>query len=471
VKYWSVYLSLLCILGLAIAGPSLAKSGTARAVVIGVNQLPGTAAPALAGATNDARLLAAALEREGYQVTTLLDAQATRQAVLEALQRQGSGSDLVVYFAGYGSGPEAPALLTSDTREQAGRLEGALTVSDLDQAVVKLPFEQKSVILDAGFAPSSSLAKGLRSRYYYPGGARDVAVKVDGEVLPGITPDAVHYLTASRYNEQALEGPIQGVQQGVFSFYLAKHLNDVAPQVKVSSGVVEHAQDQQHPSFPAQWSGLGGPNGGNTAPLREEDEFLARMGAEPPKAVGKPATTTIWNLFNLDFRDPGAVQLRVTPNRSPIKVGEFLTFETRVGREGHLVLVEHSVEGKLELVYPRDGKVDSARVHAGQVITVPPAGQKVFAGTPGRERLKAFLFSSETNAAAFLSNLKNDDGIGFDQAPRLLGSRALEFVSEEEYQARMKEKGGTDTSLGAVGVIESRGTPFYTSDVSFEVIR
>lgn len=458
----------MCLLGLAFAaGPSIAKSGTSRAVVVGVNLVPGTSAPALAGATNDARLLASALQKEGFEVTTLLDGQATRQAVLDTLKKQGSGGSLVVYFAGYGSGPDTPTLLTSDTREANGRLEGGLPVSELDKAVVALPFEQKSVILDAGFAPSNSQSKGLRSRFYVPSGSRDVAVKVDGEALPGISPDAIHYLMASRYNEQALEGPIQGVQQGVFSFYLAKHLPDVAPQMKVSSGVVETAQDQQHPSFPAEWSGLGGPK----APLREEDEFLARMGAEPPKAAGKAATTTVWNLFNLDFRDPGAVQLRVTPNRSPIKVGEFLTFETTVGREGHLVLVEHSVEGKLELVFPRDGKVESARVQPGQVVSVPPVGQKVFAGTPGRERLKAFLFSSERNAAAFLANLKNDDGIGFDQAPRLLGSRALEFVTEEEYQARMKEKGSADTSLGAVGVIESRGTPFYTSDVSFEVVR
>lgn len=77
-----------------------------RAVCVGINDYPGTDMD-LSGCVNDAHDWKGVLEGRGYQVTLLVDAQATRVAMLEALTTLVTGAvpgDSIVFtFSGHGS--------------------------------------------------------------------------------------------------------------------------------------------------------------------------------------------------------------------------------------------------------------------------------------------------------------------------------------------------------------------------------
>lgn len=76
------------------------------ALCIGINDYPGTGAD-LAGCVNDARDWQQALEARDFEVTTLLDRQATGKAMRHALRavvgRAATGDTVVVQFSGHGS--------------------------------------------------------------------------------------------------------------------------------------------------------------------------------------------------------------------------------------------------------------------------------------------------------------------------------------------------------------------------------
>jgi hypothetical protein len=77
-----------------------------RALCVGINDYPGTGND-LYGCVNDAKDWQAELEKRGYQVTTLIDSQATRQAMVQALQSLvaggKAGDKLVFTYSGHGS--------------------------------------------------------------------------------------------------------------------------------------------------------------------------------------------------------------------------------------------------------------------------------------------------------------------------------------------------------------------------------
>ena len=76
------------------------------ALCVGINDYPGTNMD-LAGCVNDAQEWRGVLERRGYKVDTLIDREATRARIVEALRSaigQATGSDSVVFtFSGHGS--------------------------------------------------------------------------------------------------------------------------------------------------------------------------------------------------------------------------------------------------------------------------------------------------------------------------------------------------------------------------------
>ncbi len=77
-----------------------------QALCVGINNYPGTEND-LSGCVNDANDWKAELEKRGYKVTMLLDAQATRQKMVDALNTLvgsgASGDKLVFTFSGHGS--------------------------------------------------------------------------------------------------------------------------------------------------------------------------------------------------------------------------------------------------------------------------------------------------------------------------------------------------------------------------------
>jgi hypothetical protein len=85
---------------------SSVKSGTRRALCVGINNYPGTGSD-LAGCVNDARDWQRLLEQRGYRATVLLDSRATRANMVAALEsligESGPADALVFTFSGHGS--------------------------------------------------------------------------------------------------------------------------------------------------------------------------------------------------------------------------------------------------------------------------------------------------------------------------------------------------------------------------------
>ncbi len=77
-----------------------------KALCIGINNYPGTHMD-LSGCVNDANDWSQALQARGYGVTTLLDAQATKAAMAQAMSSLigggASGDSLVITFSGHGT--------------------------------------------------------------------------------------------------------------------------------------------------------------------------------------------------------------------------------------------------------------------------------------------------------------------------------------------------------------------------------
>lgn len=76
------------------------------ALCIGINDYPGTGSD-LAGCVNDARDWAALLADRGFSVTQLLDGEATRSAMADAMasvvSAAGSGDNVVITYSGHGT--------------------------------------------------------------------------------------------------------------------------------------------------------------------------------------------------------------------------------------------------------------------------------------------------------------------------------------------------------------------------------
>ncbi len=109
-----------------------------KALCIGINDYPGTDMD-LAGCVNDAHDWAAVLGARGFSVQTLLDGQATKAAMVDAMGgligRAVSGDSLVLTYSGHGT--YAP-----DTNgDEADGLDEALCPCDIKQGKVLLDDE------------------------------------------------------------------------------------------------------------------------------------------------------------------------------------------------------------------------------------------------------------------------------------------------------------------------------------------
>ena len=83
------------------------KLGTYRALVIGINNYQDKNIPALKTAVNDAKEFANLLEtRYGFQITLLLDRQATKQAIMAKMRELAANTSpdesVLIYYAGHG---------------------------------------------------------------------------------------------------------------------------------------------------------------------------------------------------------------------------------------------------------------------------------------------------------------------------------------------------------------------------------
>ncbi|MFN8611500.1 MAG: caspase family protein [Vulcanimicrobiota bacterium] len=460
-KYPKVVSTLLgiCLLGmpLAVAG---GESRSCRAVVIGISNYPGTKARALAGARSDAEIFTEACRRRGMQVTTLLDEEATRANILKALRAGDSSQTVLVYYSGYGSGPSEPRLLCADTSQnEKGGLDNALTLQELDKTLTALPSKERICILDACFSAARASKDGPSEevvRYYVPRkNARELAATAYD--IPGVSHDKVRYICASRYNEEALEGSVDGRQGGLFTSLLCQALKEYpnstwqALQVQVASKLNLLAEDRQHPVFAESALASRVPGSSDQLPVSADNPGTpdhpspTRLGAA--QNWGGPPTSA-WDVFAADVRDPQTVRVSVSPDKDAIRVGQPIELKISVGKPGYLLVVNHGSEDKINTLFPLSGLLDDALVKSGDTIQIPGPSLTLSPDRPGQERVKAFLFATREKGQEFFQSMQASTGVPFKQAATKLGGRSLVF--------------GT--------VAEEGRAPMNTSDISIQVI-
>ncbi len=230
----------------ALAAPRGARADI-HAVVIGVDAYERL--PKLNGAANDARDLAAALERLGAEVELIVDRDATRARVLDAFRRQagraGPGDLFVFTYAGHGlqekeaiAGDEADGL--DETIVFAGfdwaaeRAGERLRDNEIGELLATIDPEARTLIV------IDSCHSGTMTRAADPRG-RNVTTRFGGfgriskDPLPKPDPaskgkdvDAAAnfvYVAAARDDEQIPEVEIDGQMRGAVSWTVARALD------------------------------------------------------------------------------------------------------------------------------------------------------------------------------------------------------------------------------------------------------
>jgi hypothetical protein len=439
-KSGNLWKPMLCMTLLGVLLPSAAYAD--RALVVGVQRYANLPPQAnqLKGCVNDAKAIAKALEKYGFQVTMLLNEQATKQGILDALRKEQAAikpaERFVFYFAGHGTDAPRHSLLPHDARDDVA--SNHINKDELYAAVSAVPAYSRTVLLDSCFSGGMrNLFKegrpNLRARYYPcrigGGGARSpvpVNRQDTNEHLMGSGGDVCYY-TAAMGNEKALEDDFNGVQHGVFTHFLASRLTgrkdlwgDIHTVVK--SRVTSFVFDWQHPTL---WP----------APYMQTPIFEGKEAKPPAAPLAEPST--LRDIYNSDYVDPGQVSLTMAPNKTSLAVEEPLTLTATVGSEGYLVILERFVDNRVYLLFPKSRNVEDARVKPGQAFSKRYAGD-----VAGTEHVKAVLYTSREKAAALLATMpEGDDGVPFVG----MGSR------------RLRE-------------LPPNSAPFFTSAITFEIV-
>jgi hypothetical protein len=237
------------------------RQGKAWAVVIGIDEYEKV--PRLKYAVADARSVAALLEKQGFHVAALYDAQATRQAILSELgdklvERVGEDDRVLVFFAGHGetrkvkSGKEMGYLLPVNG-EQDSLAGTSLSMGLIRELSDALPSKHVLFLVDVCYGGVA----GQQFRSLPP---------MTEAYLKTITRERGRQLiTAGGAEQQAMEGPEWG--HSVFTHYLLEglgkglaDLNDdgIVPASELygylDSRVFAAAQLKGHQQRPELWA-------------------------------------------------------------------------------------------------------------------------------------------------------------------------------------------------------------------------
>jgi len=234
--------SILLVLLLSIAIPS---HGAVYALVIGIDDY--RFQRGLYGAVNDARLIAAALEKAGVaDISLLLNAEASRAAIEAAWERMVAkshpGDTFVVTYAGHGAQEpdqnrdetdgKDEVLVLGGFRPQRPGIGERILDDELNRWFAKVPDRQILFIADA--CHSGTLTRGVDPRV----GVLSVRtigdygpIEDDELVMPSVSPthaiedlSNVTFFSASRDDQESLELNIDGRPHGALSWAFAAAL-------------------------------------------------------------------------------------------------------------------------------------------------------------------------------------------------------------------------------------------------------
>ena len=194
-------------------GLSVAERGTleaewypqSHAVVVGIDKYS-QGWPRLQSAVRDARNMAAALEKRGFEVVVLLDQEATREKILEGLRdtfrkKSGPRDRFVFYFSGHGQDIESPRtggsagyLVPYDGRISDGEhvLSSYVSMKELRDSLLDL-YESRHILVVADSCFSGLLAS--RS-----------GLLPSASVLAHLAKQGVNVLSAGESDQAAVDG-------------------------------------------------------------------------------------------------------------------------------------------------------------------------------------------------------------------------------------------------------------------------
>ena len=410
----------------------LATPGRAdQAVVVGVNQYANLSAGSnLNGCVNDAKRMKEALERYGFNVTTLTDGDASKQAILAAIQKLANvkpNERVVFYFAGHGTlnANDEAVILPGDATEEGNDISNR----ELYEAIKAIPARSRTILLDSchsgGMTRSVLGLKRGKSRFYErkrliakKHGRPWQEVAINGQDNPDktISDDAaasgVCYYTACLRNEVAAEMPINGVRDGVFTYGLTSRLNgkgDLWQDITqaVTKVVGEQTDDLQHPSL--------------------SPAYINKVVFEDKNEGKKPQPGNLFDIYNTSNPDASKISARLTPNVSPVQTMTPMALNVAVGAEGYLLVLGRDPKDEIYVIFPRSMKKEDAEVHAGEAVRIPKDPRMAIQATdPGSDHIKAFLFTTPKQAMEMLAKMSGNRG------PRKQITRRWEQVKIED---------------------------------------
>lgn len=371
-----------------------------RALVVGINEYSYLASEnQLTGSVNDAKSMSEVLKAKGFEVTLLLNGEATKagiRAALAKLQNATPDERIVVYYAGHGTVVvDDSALLPADGKQNDETT--VLKSSELNSLIKRIPSHRKTVLLDSCY--SGGMVAGMKGLQAKRLRTRAVAMDTDksigpkpNEVVPTV-PNACVY-AAARKNEPAEEGTMDdGQDHGVFTYALVDRLKKTPDKwvdinSSVSATISDITQDSQHPVLSPDFLGT----------------VAFEGNAAPPKPnVIPPKPKTIWDAYSEDH--PGNVKVIVEPNKSDfITDREGFKLHVHTAKTGFLVVLERDVDDSIKLLYPRVPTVESTIV--GQGDTYMYGGQELALNAVGTEHVRAVLFTTEEQIRTFLDAFK-----------------------------------------------------------------
>jgi metacaspase-1 len=253
-----------------------------RALCIGINDYPGTGAD-LGGCVNDAHDWTAALAARGYTVTKMVDAEATKAAMVEAITAlvgaSRYGDRAVITYSGHGTwvpdrdGDEPDgrdeALVCHDWQER-----GLLTDDELLDLFARKNFGVRLVMISDS-CHSGTVARGLaettyraaerQPRFLPPAAVLDGtelarARQVEGLPVKGLPRQSALLLAGCEDGQFSYDAVFGGRPNGAFTFYALRTLDaDPTSYKRWHAAIRTHlgADNPRYPQTPqlgANWS-------------------------------------------------------------------------------------------------------------------------------------------------------------------------------------------------------------------------
>lgn len=200
-----------------------AQLGRSWAVVIGIDDYQNPDVQDLKYAVADARAVARALERRGYQVVTIYNKQATRRNIESELRSKlpnkvGPNDRVLVFYAGHGQDQRVPGgktmgyLLPADSDRNDVPATG-ISMGTVQELADALPAKHALFLLDVCFGGIAGVVK------------RGQPPAVTEAYLRQITRErGRHLITAGEADQEVIEAPQWG--HSVFTYFLLKGLDE-----------------------------------------------------------------------------------------------------------------------------------------------------------------------------------------------------------------------------------------------------